>query len=234
MHIFVSRRTRGSAFTLIELLVVISIISILAGMLLPSLSRAKAKAMQIACVSNLRQIGIGFRRWSDDNEGRYPWLVATKEGGTMGKTHAWEHYAAAAGEILSPRVLHCPSDRSKSTALSFNDKPEGFPTLQDKALSYLVGLEANQDRPMMQVAGDRNITGNRGDGGNCGVSGVNGTVTLLDPTQDDPRWDSDIHVFSGNLVFTDCSARQLNRSKLRSAMGETGDPNLTNCSLKPR
>jgi prepilin-type N-terminal cleavage/methylation domain-containing protein/prepilin-type processing-associated H-X9-DG protein len=74
-HHAVAPRRALAGFTLIELLVVIAIIAILAAILFPVFAKARGKAREIACISNLRQIGMGITMYAEDNDGLYPYAV---------------------------------------------------------------------------------------------------------------------------------------------------------------
>src|SRR5688572_280406 len=98
---------RSEGFTKWDLLVCLATVAVLV-MALPLLPTrgCGGRAPRINCVSNLKQIGLGFRMWSNDHEERFPWEVPAVEGGTKEFAHspyAGLHFTLASNEFTHPK-----------------------------------------------------------------------------------------------------------------------------------
>ncbi len=195
-----TKRNSQRAFTLIELLVVVAIIALLACILIPGLTRAKARVSRIRCISHLKQVGLASRLWANDREDRYP-FASTNAAGSLAWVNSPEvfrHYQVMSNELFTPRILACPADSARLAVTN-------FAKLSNTNLSYFVGFDAREDAPNSILSGDRNLIGG---------TLSNGFLRVLTPGAA-AGWTKEIHHDAGNIGLGDGSAQQMTSVALR-------------------
>jgi type II secretory pathway pseudopilin PulG len=162
-------RCRG--FTWLELLLVVIVVIILAGLVLPMLTpRRRADGRRMQCVNNLKNLGLGLRIFAMDNQGKFPWAVPIREGGTQEEVadeqRIWRHVAVLSNELSTPKIALCPKDprfdKLAGNTLVFGP-PQTNNALQfghNEHLSYFLYTGANEEEPELVMGGDRNLTRN--------------------------------------------------------------------------
>ncbi len=248
MAIMKSGNSSQRAFTLVELLVVIAIIVVLAAIQLPALANTKSKVQRIHCSDNLKRVGVAFRTWTENHNGRTPMQVPRASGGSyeivgVAATAPWTNgpppplqgvwgiFLVMSNELNTPKILYCPSDSAHShnasgaahvQATVFGPKTttvEGFQN--DYNVSYFVGVDAHFNSPNMLLSGDHNLG------------------TSIDQSQALPQfssagtneswattaigWQNNNHLYQGNVLMADGSVQNFTTPRFREALNKTGD-----------
>ncbi|MES2459971.1 MAG: DUF1559 domain-containing protein [Armatimonadota bacterium] len=217
----VRRRThRPVAFTLIELLVVIAIIAILAAILFLVFAQARDKARQTACLSNMKQIGLGFMMYVQDNDETYPpclLCVPTINGGSTGDTRI--PFDQQIGPyVKNDQMYACPGDHQQRVAAPYAGISWWDGSYATKGLVRSYGYVAN----ITTRDGNRDL--NTGLSTYVGNVGINGTPPV-------PRTLAEITEPSGTIGLVEIWPAQTGTATDSSFVGTPSGSGFVGCDL---
>ncbi len=212
-----SSRHSRSGFTLMEMLLVAAILMILMTLSLPVIVRTKGRGLQLECLSQLRQAGIGFVSYAQDHGDRFPFQVPMKEGGTLELVqaasqgnddvfYAFRHFQAISNELNEPKVFRCPVD--------FRTAAGTVAQLKNDNISYFLAITADPSRPESLLSGARNFVES---------GGQSGSIVKL-TAMSSPRWTRAGHEFKGNLLFAGGHVERTGNAGLQVALRSPTGP----------
>ena len=188
---------------------VIAVLAVVVAFLMPP-GHDPRYAPRIRCANNLKQIGIVFRAWALEHNDQFPMQVSVTNGGGREfvlTNNAFLYFQALSNELVTPKVLWCPTDKTRKPAVSFKD---GFSTSN---ISYFVSLDAVVAYPGMFLTGDRNLTN--------GALLPNRNLELKSNSV--VGWTRELHDGIGNVGLADGSVQSFTTPRIREALIGGGD-----------
>lgn len=193
-------KTSRPAFTLIELLVVIAIIAILAAILFPVFARARENARRSSCQSNLKQIALGIKQYTQDYDEKYP-----QEGGVTIANPGWAYVIQP--YVKSEQLFQCPSETGSTQPVGTTPL-ERFTTIGSN--DYFYNFNMGTQNEAVLVSSSNTIM--NGDGSE---SAGNYNVTSA------PSTGRERHLEGANYSFADGHVKWLKPNAVKS--GSTGN-----------
>ena len=137
----------------------VALAALVAGGMLTREADLKQRVQRIQCLNNLKQIGLAFRVWAEDNEGQYPFNVSTKDGGTREfclrgadgfDGDSCRHFQVMSNELFTVKILVCPADTVRQVPGGLGD----FSRLQAVNVSYQIhsGTNVTESNPLEVLA----------------------------------------------------------------------------------
>ena len=231
------------AFTRVELLVVLATVGFVSLLGLSVNADTRERSERMVCMNNLRQIGRALHTWAAEHGGENAWWVRPSEGGYRQAAAAavpglhvpgvgtfpaaimnntWFHFLWVHEELPSPNVLLCPNDTSKRRASGFSSAPGGLAhlSMQNNAVSYLIGADAMREYPWAILSADRNLVSDLG-GPTCST-GIT-TVRYIRAPYAGGRtaWTNTLHQTSGQVLMNDGQVNSMSTRELNEAIAAT-------------
>jgi competence protein ComGC len=214
--------TKSKAFTRIELLAIVAALFLMALVVVPAAITNKTDSERLICFNNLRLVGRGVQTWAGDHNQQLSWRTPTGDGGTMPDTvvkpgNAWYEYAYVSNELVTPKILACPSDPGVLRARDWGEFIS--PALRANATSYALSLDGSMDVPRTWLSADRNLRSD-GPGGGCSSRANNtvGITTAFTPSSSNVAWTNNVHGAFGHVLTTDGAVEFTSTERLKELL----------------
>jgi competence protein ComGC len=223
------RRKPERAFTRIELLAVCAALLLVALVMAPAAVSSKSDSERQVCFNNLRLVGRGVQTWAGDHNMQFSWRTLQGDGGTMPGTgslkpaNAWFEYFSLSNELVTPKILACPSDTGVKQARDWFEFPSAL--FRANAVSYPLSLDSSMDFPRTWVSADHNFP--RASLGACSARVNNASQLSTFLFGGYLPWTNAVHGSLGHVLTTDgtvefVSSNRLNELLIRTPIDDNG------------